>query len=510
MTATVARLRLSAGLRPVALAGGLLLAAAPAHAELDPAKLAAEGQALLDNYVARSDGALQPKGKVTAIRDGDGVIVKVPSLAFVAPDTRIDVPGSAIRLEETAADHVAFAVTLPDTIAGTKTAPRPDKLLIQLGSHKIDGVYRPSLLTFGRLDALLQQVTVDTNDGSLSLDRLHVTGGSAEAAPAKWRSDFKMALGQLRVLGADKAPMISLGGFEQNWYLDQYDLPRMAAVQRELTGGASPFALMSEPDPEKAAALTQAWFARLPDLLEGASGGVGLRLADLQVTAPEEPPFALGRLSFDLGLAPDDALYGLQLALAVEEPRVDPMVSPVPPHLLPRHALADTGLRRLPLAPLWAALSAPMQEAMALEMAGKMTPEAEKELNQQMEMMPMAAMGMAAEAGSFAEIKRFELEFGPARITAHGVGPLMPGMPEPPLKIEAVIEGLEELVAEVQKLDQEMQQQAMPVLVMLRGLGKPAARNDKVVHTYLIEQTPEGAITVNGVSLEEMGKKPKN
>ena len=507
MLAPVARPRQI--VRRTTLAGALLLAAAPAHAELDPAKLAASGQAILDKYVARADGQLQPQGKVTAIRDGAGVIVKLPALAIVEPEAKIDIPGAAIRLEEMGdADHVGFVVTLPDTIAGTRTAPEPGKLLIQLGTQKIDGVYRPSLLTFERFDMLLEDVTVDANDGGLTLAAVRGKMASAETAPGQWRTDARFGLGELRVRGPGNTAVMRLGSVEQVWSLDRYDLPRLAAAQREIMGGASPFGMMAEPDEEKALAMSQAWFARLPELLDGASGGFGMRLADLQVTPPDEPAFSLGALRFDLGVAPDEEFYGLALALAAEKPEVDAAALPVPAHLIPRRVVADLGLRRLPLAPLWAAMSGPMQQAMALEMKDAMTPEAKEALDQQFEMMPMAAMGMAAEAGSFAEIKSFELEIGPARLTAMGVGPLVPGLPEPPLRIEATIEGLDDLAAEVQKLDPEIQQQAMPIVVLLRGLGKPAARNDKIHYTYLIEQAPDGNITVNGASMAEMGMKP--
>ena len=65
---------------------------------------------------------------------------------------------------------------------------------------------------------------------------------------------------------------------------------------------------------------------------------------------------------------------------------------------------------------------------------------------------------------------------------------------EPPegllTRIEAEIAGLEALIEELQALPPEMQEQATPIALMLRGLGKAEARNDEIVYTYLVEQGP--------------------
>ncbi|MEQ9642973.1 MAG: hypothetical protein RIM84_23325 [Alphaproteobacteria bacterium] len=492
-------------LLPLATAA-CLAAASPAQAELDAEKIKVQVQKAIDQYVEMTDGALQPQGSVNVVEDGDAIVVTTPAMVVEGPDSRIEVPSSLVRLTETDADHIAFTLTLPNEITGVKQGSVPDKLLITIGGQQIEGAFRPSLLTFEKLDLRLDDIAGSVNDGSFSLGALRLNLANIEDAPGKWRSDAGFALGELRVMDAEKTQLVAIGRIENAWRIDQYDLPAFAEIQRKMTGG-SPFMGMPKPDDEVVQQAMQEMIQRLPELFDGANGGGTFRIAGLQVAAIQQPPFSLGAASIDLGLAPEEALYGLQLGLNVDKPEIDPMASPVPPHLLPRSAVADLGLRRLPLGQLWQMVSVPMQQAMKLEMSGKMTPEAEAEINEQFEMVPFAAMGMAGEAGSFAEIKSIEIELGPAKLSVAGVGPLLPGMPEPALNILAKIEGLDDLAAEVQKLDKGMADQIMPVIVMLRGLGKAVSENDRIVHTYQIAEGKQGEITVNGVNVDELQPK---
>ena len=69
-----------------------------------------------------------------------------------------------------------------------------------------------------------------------------------------------------------------------------------------------------------------------------------------------------------------------------------------------------------------------------------------------------------------------------------------------------MVEGLDALMEEVQALPPDLRDQAMPVLLGLKGLGKPQAKNDQIAYAYLIEQGPQGEIMVNGVKLDDLGK----
>lgn len=492
--------RVSRRLLPLAAAASL--AASPAAA-LDAEKIKTQVQKLVDQYVKMTDGALEPQGSVNVVEDGDSIVITTPAMVVTGPDSRIDVPSSLVRLTETDADRVAFTLTLPSEITGVKEGAVPDNLSITIGGQQIEGAFRPSLLTFEKLDMRLDNIAGSVNDGAVSLGALRVNLTNVEDAPGKWRSDAGFALGELRVMDGKKNPMVAIGRIENAWRIDKYDLPGFAAIQRRISGD-NPFLNMPQPDDEAVQQAMQDLVQQLPVLFDGASGGASFSIANLEVAAIQQPPFSLGAASIDLGLAPEEALYGLQLGLNVDKPEIDPMASPVPPHLLPRSANADLGLRRLPLGQLWQMISGPMQQAMQLEMAGKMTPEAEAEINEAFEMVPFAAMGMAGEAGSFAEIKSIKVELGPATLTVAGVGPLMPGMPEPALNVLAKIEGLDALADEVQKLDKGMAEQVMPVIVMLRGLGKAESQDGQIVHTYLLEQGQQGELTINGVNVDEL------
>jgi hypothetical protein len=233
-------------------------------------------------------------------------------------------------------------------------------------------------------------------------------------------------------------------------------------------------------------------------------------LSGLKLETPAAPPFSLGRAGFSVAMAPQDAgHYGLKLELGAEAPAVAEDILPVPASLLPSRAGIAAELKRLPVAALWRTFAEPLGRAAGEEIrqTGQLSPETEQQLEEQMQMFPVVAMELLGQAGSFGEIQRIELVVGPATLTARGVAPLLPGQPEPPLRIEAAIAGLDDLAAEIQALDPAQQEQLMPFVVMLRGMGKTAAQDGKVVHTYLIEQTPEGRITVNGVGVDEIGPK---
>lgn len=491
------RLRIKTGAAVIAWAGAIAFAA-PAAADLDMAALQADAQDILDSYVARSDGALKPAGGVNAIRDGDTVVLTVPALAFEPGGSRIDVPEIVLRLDEVGEDRVAFDLRLPSEIVGVKLPPAaPDTLTITIGGQSITGIFRPSVQTTETLRMELTQILAMTGDGGIEIGAIRGDANAAATSPEKWKGDGAFSLEDLNVFGRNRSPMLSIGKIEQQLEIGNFGLPAYVAIMRRMTGGS----LLKQPDPDslQVQEASAEFVQKLPEIMDQASGSMLLRMVGLSVTMPGAPPFDLASAAFQLGAAPEDGHYAVDIGLLVEDPHIDPAASPVPPHLLPSLLNAEASLRRLPFATLWAMISEPLQQEIKGDPSGKSAGE--------LEMAPMAAMGVAAEAGSFAELRDLEFQVGPARLTARGVGPLVPGLPEPQLRIEALIEGLEELVQEIEQLPPELSQQAMPIVLMLRGLGEAQARNDQIVHAYLIEQGPNGPtdIRINGIALDQIG-----
>jgi len=483
---------------PTAVA--LVTFAAPAAAELDPVKLQADAQSMLDSYVQASEGTLQPAGPVVVVMDGSAALLTTPAIGMTPdPDTRIDLPPVRIRLEEQDADRLAFNVMLPREVTGVKQGPAPDTLKILIGEHEISGVYRPSIMTADRFEMRVAGLTATTADGAFSFDTLAAGQNANETAPGIWDGDAVFTIGGMRFVAADGSQLFALGRFETVSEVAKVGLDGYMQLVTRMTGG-NPIAGMPKVDEAEAKAAALEFVRRLPEFFDGASGNAGFSIAGLEVAAPGAPPFSLANAAFQIGMAPDGDQYGLAMKLGVDDPAVAQGMSPVPPELMPKTLKADAGLRKLPVAQIWQTVSEPIQRNLESD-----TPETQDALEQTMDMLPMMALGMAAEAGSFAELKTIEFVVGPARLTAVGVGPLAPGLPEPPLHVEAMIQGLDELAEMVQALPPELGGQAMPVVLALKGMGKPEARDGAIVYSYLVEQGPQGQILVNGVDVSEIG-----
>jgi|GEM_PF-3036095 len=479
----------------------LVATATPAAAELDQSKLQADLQGIVDSYVAGAEGMLVPAGPVTSSMDGDEVVLTVPALQFKTDEAEFNVPPVVIRLDDAGADRIGYKVMLPSEIVGMKTGPRPNTLTVKFGGQDISGVYRPSVKVFERYLLRLENMSLSADDGALELGSVVFDVTSDETAPSDWVGVANFAMTGVRVVGPNQQQIVSIGDFAANTSFDKFDLPAYTELSERISGG-NPMFGMPKVDEAAAKAAMAELVRRLPEMIDGASGVFDMQMRGLDVAAVNSPAFKLETVLLKLGMAPDDAHYGLNLNLAVEEPTVDPAGSPVPPNLVPKRLVAEAGLRKLPVQTVWQMVAEPLERTVS----GEMTPEEEKAAEDMMEMLPFAAMGMAAEAGSFGEINSIVFEVGPARLTAAGVAPLTPGMPEPPLRIQAQIAGLDALVEEVQALPPQMRDQAMPVLVALKGLGKAESVNGGIVYAYLVEQGEKGDIVVNGVGLEDLGK----
>ena len=397
-------------LKAALLAGGVVAAAAaPAAAELDAQGLQADFQATIDSYIAASGGAIQAAGPATAATEGGTVVLTAPALAFTpGPDTRVDVPPIQIRLDEIDADRIGFAVTLPSEITGVNASgPQPDNLLITLGAQEINGVYRPSLQGFERFYLRIDGFNGSVDDGAVSLGGIAFGLDAEEMQQGRWRGAQSFKLSDLSVADGAGAKIIGIGVIESEALIENIDWPAYAEISQRMSGG-NPLHGMPAPDPKAAQAAMLELVQRLPDLLDGGSGRMTFAMANLDVAQSDTPAFKLGQAALALDLAPDEALYSFGLNLAVEDPTVDPSQLPAPPSLVPNRFVSDVALRKLPIQAVWQMVSEPLQAHLESDMSA----ESEKQLDAAMEMAPFAAMGMAAEAGSFAELKTVELEVG--------------------------------------------------------------------------------------------------
>lgn len=469
----------------------------PAAAELDADMIRADFQGVLDRYVAQAQGTLQPQGEVKTVVEGDAVLATFPAIAIVADGRRLDIPEIVVRLDEISEDRVAYTADLPAEITGERGPPAPDTLTLTIGEREVVGIYRPSLSVSENFRVRLGAIELVTGDGGFEIGSFTIGSESVEKGPKAWDASGGFEIGEFRAFGPDKATVVEIARIGLDSSFDQFDLPTYMELYTKFSAAvtADP---SSEHSPEAKAAMLD-MTRRMPAAFKGASGGGVISIEGLAVAAMGGPPFNLGAASFEIGAAPEDPFYGIDIELNVAEPDVDMGPMPGVAELVPESVFAAISLRQLPFAQLWDMVSGPLEQELQGDPSGKAADE--------LEMAPMMAMGVAAEAGSFAEIRGIEFNIGPARFTATGVGPLVPGLPEPALRIEGEIAGLEALIEDLQALAPEMQEQATPIALMLRGLGKAEARNDEIVYTYLIEQGPNGPddIVINGVSLDQIG-----
>lgn len=476
------------------IAGALAFAPLPAAAELDATVLQTQAQEMVDAFVAKTGGELKPKGTVEATRDGDAVVLTIPGFDVGGDGPTLDVPPIEVRLDELDADRVAFAVTLPTEITGVRPPPAPDTLTMTIGAQDVAGVYHRKIASYESLRASLGDISLVTGDGGFDIGQINLNGDSVESGPTRWSQNLSFALDRLRVFGPDNSTMVEIARIEQEMGAEDLDLPTYMEITQKLTGGLTVDPASAETPEHKAAMLDMV--ERMPAALKGASAGFGFRLEGVKVAAISGPPVDLGAASFAIEAAPVDEFYEIGMELAVHEPEV---AMPGMGELVPDRLLAEVSLRRMPFAALFDMMRDPLVQELKGDPSGQAA--------DQLEMAPMAAMGAAAEAGSFVEVNTLEIDLGPAKLTASGVGPMAPGLPEPALRVEGAISGLEALVEQIQAMEPGFKEEALAVALVLRGLGKAESRNGEIVHTYLVEQGPNGPadILINGVSIDEIG-----
>lgn len=495
---TTARPRRSA-LSAIAIAAALM-APLPAAAEVDADGIVAEAQEMLDNFVKASEGALQPSGPITYVRDGDSVIITSPSIVLDSPPMRFDIPPALTRVREVDDNLIAFEVELPTEIVGKKVAPAtPDELRLTIGAQKSVGTYRRDIQYYETIDMRLGDIRLTSGEGGFSLGDLTYAAKLIQNAPGDWSADGGYVMKNLIITDPDARPIVTIAEIGMGSDISQVDMPQYLAFYRRIMATVMPGGDFNEAKAEaEAQAAMLELIDKLPDMLDGASGSMLMQIAGLQVAMPHEPPFDLGAAAIAMNLKPSGANYDFGVGLSFDEPKVDPAALPAPPELMPQKLDAALALRKVPIAAVWQMIADPLREELKGDPSGAAA--------EQLEMAPMMAMGAAAEAGTFAEIEGLELVVGPATLNAKGVGPIMPGTPQPPLKVDVSIEGLDALVDVAQGLAPEMSQQITPLALMVRGLGQPKATNNEIVYEYLIQQGPKGPtdIQINGVSIGDI------
>lgn len=476
-----------------------LMAPLPALAEIDADGIVADAQQALDNFVKASEGALQPAGPITYVRDGGNVIVTMPALVLDTPPTRFDIPAAVLRLWEVDAKQIGYEIELPTEILGQKVAPAvPDELRLTIGAQNIAGTFLRDLAPYGTLKAELSDIRLTSGEGGFTLGGFSVVSDTVENGPGNWDSSGGYLLNDLTLTGPDGQSVAAIAEFGAGMDATHVDLPRYMEFSQRMTAAAMPDGPGGKVNEAEAQAAALELVETLPDMMDGASGSFYVRAAGIKVMLPHEPPFDLSSASIAMDLKPSGKTYDLGIGLAFNEPTIDPSALPAPTELIPQKLNAALALRQIPIATFWQMVADPLREEIKGDPSGAAA--------DQLEMAPMMAMGAAAEAGTFAEIEGLELIVGPATLNAKGVGPIMPGSPQPPLKVDMSIEGLDALVKVAQGLAPDMSQQITPLVLMVRGLGQPKAANNEIVYEYLIEQGPKGPgdILINGVSIGDM------
>lgn len=480
----------------------LAFSAPPAAAEIDAEAVVAETQKIFDKIVGASDAPVETSGRVTYEREGELVTITIPGITVREPYSVVTVPDASFSLMEMDDNRLAFSINLPSGITGERTQPRPQEFRLTIGDQDIVGVYRRDIAFYEELKGTLGAVKLDSNVGALGIKTMSYVSDNTEQGPGDWTSNGFFDLAGLSFSDPNGAPTVVIRNLAIGSEIQNADFARYLEINRRMTDATLPAELGGEPDEAAMNAAMAEMVAAMPEMLAGSSGSMAIRLSGLEVAIPGEPSFDLNTAVIATDIAPAGDNYDLAIELGFTDPQVDPAAVPLPSELVPQKLQADVALRQLPIFAIWQSLSDPLQR----QFTGDPTGEAANQL----EMAPMIAMGAAAEAGTFAEIEGLEFVVGPATLNAKGVGPILPSLPQPPLKIEASIDGLDALVEIVQGLPQGISQQATPVALVLRGLGTPKADDGKIVYEYLIEQGPKGPsdIIVNGVSLSDM-KPPK-
>jgi hypothetical protein len=394
----------------------------------------------------------------------------------------------AIKLPEA----VSFTLTIPDT--GDNGTSGPLKATITIGRQDSHAVIDPAIAGPSTLHLDLGDLAIATDSArqhqeqrigrydfetGLSPARDGRLDAAAEATVEGWETAARMADGAAIAIGAQK--MHALG--------------RVDGVNRDkaawLVSAMNGFLRALPPDvvekhgkgdlPAPARAQLRALIGALPDLLsavrlEETVDGLQIEVAGMGGLALQHAVLGFG------GEAPDGNLHAwFEIALdGLRTPSLPPkMTAYLPHHIALRPSIA--GVRTADLAKL--ALDATEADA------GDDT------------LGPDIA-AIFAHGGVDFGVETLSFDLGPAKV--EGVGKLVVLSPDSwHGEARLFATGLDELTAQVRK-DPELKQ-ALPVLIMLRGLAKPDG--DRLVWDIASEGM---TVTVNGIDLSALAdSKPK-
>jgi len=386
-----------------------------------------------------------------------------------------------------------FTITVPDTGKGNPQGPV--KVAFSIGSQEIRGMLDPGLTTPSMLHTDLGHLTVATDgptehqeqhidrylvDTSLMPGRNGRLDLSANATISGWQSAAQM--------GDGKPIAMAVETLHARGLIEGVDRDRVAGLITAL--GSFIGALPAEPAPPdhkaplppQARAQLRLMIAALQDVLTGVSlqedldglkvevaGTGGISLQHVRLGLGGEAPEGRLHLWIDLGL---DGL---------DSPTLPPRLV----NLLPRHVEIRPSVSGVQTADLRKLLTDASQGDAD---GASMKPD---------------LMAIFANGGIDVGLEALSFDLGPAKFEGRGkVTVLAPGIWRGRAHVDAT--GFDELLAQAHN-DTDIQQ-ALPILIMLRGLAKP----DGTRLVWDIESDGATSVKVNGIDLSQLGSdKPK-
>ena len=407
------------------------------------------------------------------------VTVHLPGARLVEPSTpqvRWALGDLAIAVTPRGETAYDFETALPAAI--DKQGER-----LTIGGGTVSGTWRSDLEITTRLEAEAENLEFHTGIGpaaaeTMTLGSLAVVDELIEGADGLWDGRSTLSLSALEGEGFALGRLDAAGNYED---FDRDLILQIRGDFGALTGGLSgPTGLADLVTPLVDGRWGRSEFSMVLQDLSATGEGTGLR---------DGGEFSLGRLEWRVAADGRQDLTDLATRIALADVFLsEESVEDIPPAFMPHAATVDIALSRLPLRRIAEALSAPP----ASDPADK---------PQRGSIADIFLVHLDAADSAF-ELREIHIVAPSFELRADGRFQVEPASLYGVIgRLNARIRGLSALMA---LAAQEGEEDAVALLIVLQGLGRPVFVEgaDEPFHAYEIDLRRDGAVTVNGIPFD--------